>query len=159
MLMDLAKYYVKNQIFTFIAIIFTSLYYFSSKNLPEKVLAYPHFIIYLITVVVLWNLISTFIEWKKQYNPDNVQNVEPSESFLKKNQKEIVTFIITVAYVYLMQILGFGVSSLIFLAVLSFYLGIRNIKSVAIYAGSVFGIIYAIFVMWLKVQLPTGLFF
>ena len=69
-----------------------------------------------------------------------------------------VTLAIAIAYLFLMQYIGFYLSTVIFLFAMIKYLGLNNYLLNFIVSLSVGTIVYGIFKVFLKIPLPEGLF-
>jgi len=63
----------------------------------------------------------------------------------------------TVGYVLLIFELGYYVSSLLFLIIISLLVGVRNAKVLALTAMITFPLMYAFFELFLNAQMPRGL--
>jgi hypothetical protein len=61
-----------------------------------------------------------------------------------------------VAYVFLIFELGYYTSSLLFLIIVSFAVGVRNLKTIALTAVVTLPLMYAFFELFLKAQMPRG---
>jgi putative tricarboxylic transport membrane protein len=69
-----------------------------------------------------------------------------------------ITVLISVIYLFFMQVSGFLLATVIFLFVMMTYLGQKGIVKRIISTLSVSLIIYAIFYFFLKIPLPEGIF-
>jgi hypothetical protein len=135
-------------------------YYFSSARLNRvKALMYPRFVMVLFGIIVAWNIIGTIREARKEI-PEKKEIERPKilEGF-QKNQRAIVIFLSAVVYIFLGQVVGFWITTLVYVFLLSYYLGVRNMKYLIPQSLVVIGILYAIFRLWLKLALPKGLLF
>ncbi len=63
-----------------------------------------------------------------------------------------------IIYILLMTVVGFFVSSLLFMFVLSWILGYRKVISLSVGTVSLLSVIYFVFIRFLSVPVPTGLF-
>ena len=153
-------YYFKKLFFLILCIAFLLGYYFSSARLARvKALMYPRFIMVLFGIIVAWNIVGTIRETRKEIL-EKKEIERPKILYgLQKNQKAIVIFLSAVVYIFLGQVVGFWVTTLVYVFLLSYYLGVRNMKYLIPQSLVVIGILYAIFRLWLKLALPKGLLF
>lgn len=70
-----------------------------------------------------------------------------------------VTLVLIAAYAFLMDKIGFFVTSGVFMVVMMLFLGYRRILNMAITVIGMLGFIYILFVYQLNVALPSGLLF
>lgn len=145
-------------IFPLICVIFTVYFYYSSRLLPWESTIFPRIIMVLLSILLIWDISGTILEWRKAIKSAEKGAEEPP-LWQKGYFRGLVVFLGTLAYVIIMQYLGFGVSTLIFLASMAFYLGIRDIKYFSLFVVIVFIAIYGTFILWLKTPLPRGIFF
>lgn len=69
-----------------------------------------------------------------------------------------ITLTFSIAYLFLMQVLGFYLSTAIFLFVTMKFLGLKSYTVTLIVSVCVATIVYGIFRIFLKIPLPEGLF-
>lgn len=69
-----------------------------------------------------------------------------------------ITLGFAIAYLFLMQVVGFYLSTAIFLFVTMKFLGLKSYLVTLIVSVSVASIVYGIFRIFLKIPLPEGLF-
>jgi putative tricarboxylic transport membrane protein len=69
-----------------------------------------------------------------------------------------VTLFIAIGYLFLMQYLGFYISTAIFLFVTMKYLGVKSNLTSTIVSVTVASIVFGIFRLFLKIPLPEGIF-
>ncbi|KAB7886847.1 tripartite tricarboxylate transporter TctB family protein [Poseidonibacter ostreae] len=70
-----------------------------------------------------------------------------------------VTLVIAVSYLYLMQVIGFYISTVMFLFVTMRYLGQRNNLVTFFISLAIASVVYGIFSMFLKIPLPEGMLY
>lgn len=159
-ILDLGKYYLKNNFLTIITTIFLVIYFNASKGLGETSLLFPNLIMVLMVIVLLWDYISSFLKWRaaaKGLNNEADNNaINFKEIFCSKPS---ICFIITAIYVFLIYMMGFHISSVLYLIVLSYYLGIKKLTSNLIFVVLTYAGIYGVFIAWLGVSFPSGRFF
>jgi hypothetical protein len=86
---------------------------------------------------------------------DTVQNKKPVDE--EKNTKLVVVCaVILVVFLYLMQIVGFVLSSFFATAILAYILGERKKRTTVIYSFIIVLVIYASFAKLMYVPLPRG---
>ena len=158
--MNKFMYYFKKLFFLILCIAFLLGYYFSSARLNRvKALMYPRFIMVLFGIIVVWNIIGTVREARKEVaEKKEIERLKISDGF-KRSEKAIVIFLSALIYIFLGQIIGFWVMTLVYVFLLSYYLGVRKMKHLIPQSILVTGIIYAIFRLWLKLALPQGFLF
>jgi membrane-associated HD superfamily phosphohydrolase len=138
------------------AVIFLfSLYFFiRSTDLPEGANTFPY---YIFGILGVFGLLIAFFGWRKRAHK-NIEKAEDEINF-KTIKLPILSFLIIVLYASLVNVLGFFVSTSIFIVLfLLFY----KIKNVLVIAGTIVSInlfIYLLFVYQLNVRLPAGLLF
>lgn len=73
--------------------------------------------------------------------------------------KPIMLIVISILYVVAIIEIGYFVSSIAFLFITTYAVGIRNVKSVVLTGVILFPIMYGFFVYLLNAQLPQGILF
>lgn len=143
-------------IFPFICIGFMTYYYFNTRDLHYYSLAFPRILMILLVVTLAWDILGTVLEGRKA---STVQGKEKHQHWLKSNFRGIVVYLSTIIYVILLSILGYGLSTLLYITLMVYYLGIRKFKNISFYVFISFMFLYGVFVLLLKVRLPSGIFF
>ena len=158
--MDKVTYYFKKLGFLILCTAFLLGYYFSSARIGRvKALMYPRFIMLVFGIIIVWNVIGAVREAGKELSEkEEIEKPKVSDS-LKKSEKAIVIFLSALVYAFLGQIIGFWVMTLVYVFLLSYYLGVRNMKYLIPQSIVVIGILYGIFGLWLKLALPKGVLF
>lgn len=153
-------YYIKKLAFLFLCILFLLLYYFSSRNVPRaKALIYPNFLMAVLGIIIFWNIIGTIFEAKKQISEVAEKEKNQSSSSWEQYTTRIVIFVSAVMFIFIGQILGFWVTTLLYIFLLSYYLGIRKLKYLIPQSIIITAILYGIFELWLNLTLPEGFLF
>lgn len=150
------RFFMRGYLFTLLAAIFVGLYWNSAAGLPEEAIRYPLIITYITIFFILWNVYISIVEFRKIAHLD-VSDKHFNITF-KLDKPKLVVIGSTILYGICIPILGYVVSTFIFLAALAFYLGSRKPAVVVLYAAGLTGFFYVIFRMWLGVRLPTGMF-
>ena len=158
MVVKYLRFMVSNYLFAIIALVFTIMYWASARTLPAASGTWSNVLLMLLVPLFIWNFINSVIEFRKTVRSDKPES-EKWNCTLGLSKSKIVVVIVALVYVLMLPILGFVIATLIFLAGLAFFLGIR--KPIRIIAFSVVYtvVLYAIFVEWLSVALPKGIFF
>ena len=153
-------YYLKKLAFLFLCIIFLIIYYFSASNISRaKALIYPNFIMSILGVIIVWNIIGTILEARKELAEKEKKENIPKQNANHQKITKIVIFVSAVSFVFIGQILGFWITTLLYIFLLSYYLGIRNLKLLIPQTVVVTVILYGIFELWLNLGLPKGIMF
>lgn len=142
-----------DRIVSLLLILFCGFLYVIANGFPKEAESYPKILIILIISLVLILFTGTFS--KKITSQEN----EEEQLLFVDKMKPYITFGLSVIYVFLIDILGFFTSSLLFAVSLMFYLGVRNWK---IYVYSLFGMclfVYFLFEVQFNVQFPHGILF
>jgi len=118
---------------------------------------FPKIIIGVIVFLTLLLLIINIVKWianKKEYEKTSFKKI------IKENKKVILSFVIFGAYVFLLDKIGYFVSSILFLFILYLMLATtkRRIWLGLLGAIAITFIMFVIFEQGLSVYLPTGLF-
>ena len=127
-------------------------YFVLIKQLPPKAARYPYFVLGLMVFLTLLLAINTFI-----IKPKNIEEDKEEEDKFKGNLYGQFFFVIALSavYVILIDIIGFFVTTAIYLFVTMVILK-SNIKW-SIVVSIVFSIfLYLVFVSFLKVPVPRG---
>ena len=123
-------------------------YFFLIKQLPPKAARYPEFVLSLMLFLTILLAINTFI-----IKPKNVEEEDKFKGNLFKQFFFVIA--ISVVYVILIDIIGFFVSTAIYLFVTMVVLK-SNVKW-SIVVSILFPIfLYLVFVSFLKVPVPRG---
>lgn len=135
-----------NFMLDFFLIGLSAIFYFLTSKLPEKATVYPMFVITLLLVLTLIHLAMTFFN-KEDTEENPFKNIEV---------KQLLTvLIVSGAYVFLINILGYLTSTFAYIATLLILLKVKKVNSILISVGFSL-IIYVLFKMVLKVPLPRG---
>ncbi len=134
----------------------TSVYLsFLIKNLSFTTKAFPLFVILALGLVSFWGLVHTVY-----FSMPNMKKEEKTiQNTINKRPKLFYTLTGALIYVLLMPLVGFYVSSFIFLVVLIKLLGSE--KNILVFISTIvfLGCLYGVFSKFLHVPLPKGMFF
>jgi putative tricarboxylic transport membrane protein len=140
-----------NRIFSvFLLIIFIALY-FVTLSFPDKSAIYPRWLLIVGMVCVAALFISTFIG-----KNDEEKKVSITKDELKKL---LISIVLMIMYVILITVLGYAVSTFIYMLVQIWVLKPEKKVSYLIVALVSTAILYVGFGIFLKIWLPKGLFF
>ncbi len=156
MILKYFRFFLKNYFFTLIAITFTILYWNSASKLPAGALRYPTIITFLVVILAVWNLVLSVVEFRKVYRTEGDDESKYGNPF-NLTKDRVVVMISTVAYGILAPIVGFFLTTFIYLSGICYYLGVRRPLRVIVYALVVTAFLVLVFKVWLGVRTPNGL--
>jgi len=113
----------------------------------------PNFFPQLVSVLLLLASITLIVQALRGYSLKNFETIN-KHGFIRAS----ITLAIAIAYLFLMQLIGFYLSTAIFLFVTMKFLGLKSYLTTFIVSLCVATIIYGIFRIFLKIPLPEGLF-
>ena len=119
--------------------------------MPASAVLFPRIVTSLLIILSLSLTGVSLINMKKGKYPD----AQPLE--VKTLQNPVISFAMIVAYVALINVLGFYSATVLFLIVFMRYMNIRSIKTIALTEVVLVGFIYLLFSVALNVRLPQGL--
>lgn len=122
-------------------------------KLPPNAQVYPFAIIVLLFLLNSLYVVQMFIAAKKV---GVVKGLEEFKGFLPKQFFPI--FAMTVAYIVLMSIIGFYISSVIYMVAVLLFLKVKNWQ-IALATVVIMLLVYGAFTAFLGVRLPSGIFF
>jgi uncharacterized membrane protein (UPF0136 family) len=154
------RFFIKNYLFSLICAIFLVAYWISASKLDPRALRYPMIISVVAVFMLLWNWVNCVLEFRKTYNPADDEKVEKKkyDITLGLNRKKITVILSTIGYAVMAPVLGFFVTTFLYLSGVTFYLGERKPVRVIIFAVIYTAILYMIFRVWLQLRTPTGIF-
>lgn len=131
-----------------VLLIFTFIYIYLAQQLPQNIRLYPMVIAIIMIALTLIMLIQNFIT--KSANNDD-------ESIFEGFQAKQFFFILalSLAYIFVIKILGFYVSTFIYLITCLMGLRVKALHAVLTSVGFCI-VIYGVFTMFLRVPLPKG---
>lgn len=130
----------------YILLAIAGLFYFMISRLPEKATIYPLFVT---TLLLLLTLVHVFITYRSK-------STEESTAFKNIHWKQLL-FVLGVSglYIGLINIIGYVVSTVIYMLASLIFLKTDKLKSLYLSAGTA-GFIFLLFKIILKVPLPKG---
>jgi|GEM_PF-6370886 len=151
------RYLIKNYLFGLLALVFTITYVISINSLPKETITFPRVILIFLVPLFIWNFAESVMNFRK-----TLQSEEPEEKkldcSLHLTKARLFVMLVTLIYIFLMPTLGFVVTTPLYLAVLALFLGVRKPVRLIVFVVVFTAVVYVIFAMWLKVQIPQGLF-
>ncbi|CAK7030781.1 tripartite tricarboxylate transporter TctB family protein [Fusobacterium varium] len=135
-----------DKILTISLLILETFYFLLIKALPENAAKYPMFVCILLIILTIMLGVKSFTVQKKY-----------EEKLFANLQLKQFLFVIIVSgiYIFLIELLGFFVTTLIYLIVVM--IGLKaNVKLSAITSIGFCILIYLVFVVFLKVPVPSG---
>jgi len=158
MLVKYLRYLVKNYLFAVISLIFAIMYWLSARTLPEKSLTFSYPVLICLIPIFIWNFVKSVIDFRKTVADTETSEKEKWNCTLHITKPKVIVTLMTIAYVALMQLLGFLPCTVIYLAALAWYLGIRKPKNLILFVVGYTAVLWLIFDLWLNVRLPGGIF-
>ena len=113
----------------------------------------PNFFPQALAVMLFIASVSLIFQAVRGNEMKNIESIN-KQGFIRAT----ITLVITIGYLFLMQVLGFYISTAIFLFVTIRYLGQKNYWLNIIVSIAVASIVYAIFQFFLKIPLPELIF-
>jgi hypothetical protein len=122
---------------------------------------FPKAILIAITVLTLLLFLTSFIAPNVEKNEEKKQSVGLFNFLKKKRERSIHLFVFsasTVTYVFIIPLLGFYLSTFIFMMISFLYCGMKSKVALVLtpLLSTVF--LYLVFTQWLSVQVPEGMF-
>jgi type III secretory pathway component EscU len=160
--MRIGKYYIafKEQgsfLFPLIVILFCLAYLTHSMEIFSKLgMILVRIVVYTIAVFILLVLREEIqITTKKEEKPCSYK----ISSFLTLKAKKIWYFILVMGlYIFLIDKLGFILSTALFTSIMMYILGIKNKKTLIFTPVFLLIFLYLMFQKWLMIPFPTGIF-
>lgn len=155
MLVKYFRYLVRDQIFTLFSIVFIVLYWMQAASLPRTAIRYPFVVTCVAVVFIVWNLALSVVQFRRKLREEGEEGVAVNLFFGLTRLRWIVIGA-TLLYVLLIPVVGYVVTTTVYMAGLCLLLGIRKPVTVTLYTVILVGLLYAIFGLWLRVSLPAG---
>jgi len=163
----LKKYLVfmyEKHLFSILAAAFVIAYIVSISGMPAKSIIFPKLLLYGGVPILVWNLVAATVEFIKSQRKvrEEDRELDGEEKHAKTmglDRPKLIVLGATVLYVLAIPVLGFGFSTIVYLVFLTFYLGVRHIGKIVLYVAVYYAFVYAVFVYWMKLNLPKGILF
>ncbi len=157
--MNYLRYFLKKYLFVLIAIAFMACYWISAYSLPGRSIVFPRFITFITIPIIIWCIIQSITEYRALVRNTEMTDEEKFGKPLNLSPVKIVITGMTALYIALIPVIGYCVTTILYVGGLSYYLGNRKPVKLVAFTLAYFGITYAIFFMWLRIRLPGGLLF
>jgi len=142
-------------------LVFCGLAYWEAYPYPHASAYFPRIIILLLAIMscALWG--KSILEGRKEKAPGDRPPGAEGLSFWKKEvvRKVILMIAVSVIYLLIMSSVGFYLTTLVYLPVMIWLLGVRKIRVITLSTGLVLFFIYLVFSAFLRVPIPEGIFF
>ncbi|MBW1861269.1 MAG: hypothetical protein JRJ02_02705 [Deltaproteobacteria bacterium] len=149
-------------LFLLAIIAFSAVYYFQVSRLPlpgeKEVVNIILFLLLIFVLIQLWRLVFTFHSEESKIQNNNVPRSQLRLGQLLKD-KSLILLLTTVAYLPSIVVLGTYTASFIYMVILSYALGARNIKKTVVINFIVLAVFYLFFVTFLDIKFPKGISF
>ncbi|MDO4800127.1 MAG: tripartite tricarboxylate transporter TctB family protein [Bacillota bacterium] len=133
-------------ILSILLICFCGLFYYLTLQLPQAAMIYPLLVISILLVLTLIQLFVTYFNKKS----------EKSKAFEKLEWKQMgIVLLNSFIYIMLINVIGYVVSTLIYVLITLLFLKVSKKLSVMVSVGFV-AALYVLFQILLKVPLPKG---
>lgn len=153
------RFVVKRYLFVPMAFVFVLLYWSSASKLQAKSIVFPKAITALMIPLFIWAIIDSIRDYRALAANKEIPEEKKWDCSLRITKTKLCILGATILYLILLPIIGYCVMTMIYIAGLSYYLGNRNIIMLIVYTGSFFGVLYLVFVWWLKIRVPAGFLF
>jgi hypothetical protein len=150
------RFIVKKYLFSVIALVFVSVYWYSAGKLPERATVFPRIVTIIMIPLFVWNFILSIQQFRALCRSEMPEEKKWTCS-LRITKPKLVLTGMTVLYVILIPILGYCVTTLIYIPAMTRYLGVRKPVRLVLFAVILFSVLYSIFGLWLRIRLPSGL--
>lgn len=140
-----------DRIIGFVFLVFVIILYLINNTYPQDVKGYTQGLLILLGVSSLYLIFRTKSKnWEKRFNK-TIENV---------NLSRILTlFILLVIYIIGIYIIGYFPITVIFITTLLILLNMKNWKVILMTNIFLISIMYTLFILFLKLQPPVGIFF
>ena len=142
-----------NRIVAIFLIIIVIFLYVSSLSGTNEAMLLPRLLLILIMVLSILLLISGGEKVKQK----NSQNKKTPEKILLP--RLILTIVVTIIHILFLKILGFYLSTFVYLLFIFISTGFKQKWSAVSVTLGFIGLLYLIFSFWLKVPFPQNIFF
>ena len=142
----------KDRSFAVIMVLLSAAFLAQSLSYPAESSQFPRF---LMEVQLLFSLIFLFQQFRQPLEPKTVQNREVMASLVPAFK----VFLITSLYVLAIDYIGYFSATAAFLLGSMALFGNRRLGVMGLVTGCFLALIYGLFVLFMGVRLPQGLFF
>lgn len=156
MLAKYGRFVVKKYLFSVIALIFVCVYWASASKLPEKSIVFPRAVTFILIPLFIWNFSLSIKQFRKLLADGETPEEKKWNCTLRITKPKLTLMGMTIVYALCIPVIGYCVSTLVYIASMTYYLGERRPAKVALFTVILFAVLYAIFGVWLRVRLPAG---
>ncbi|OGP89028.1 MAG: hypothetical protein A2156_05120 [Deltaproteobacteria bacterium RBG_16_48_10] len=147
-------------VYPLVTLIFATAYYLEARHLSSAALLFAKSLIYLSWIFGLYCLLKEGlkIEKIKYAGQEKRVHLEEMPATIYKRNRSLWLAVSILCYLILFGYIGFIITSLLFMVITMFLLGVRKILLLTVVPLSVVGFVYFLFSWWLLVPLPQGIF-
>jgi len=144
-----------------ILLIFCGLAYWEAYSYPHESAYFPRIIILLLAAMSSVLLVKSILEGRREKVAGNRPRGVEGPSFWKNEvfRKVILMIAVSIIYLLIMSSVGFYLTTLVYLPVMTWLLGVRKIKVITLSTVFVLFFIYLVFSAFLRVPIPEGIAF
>ena len=148
-------YYVKRLSMDIVVAAFLIAFYISSSAISNRARAvmFPNFLMVFLAIVLIWDTVGNIIKAVKEYKSEEAKTIA---ALLAKHKKGIIIFLSAVVFVNISPIIGFYVTTFLYLVLLTFYLGGKKLIVTIPSMAALTVIMYLIFNEYIQMRLPAG---
>jgi hypothetical protein len=151
------KKQIHHDVYIGLSMIFLALVAFiKALSMPEDAAQFPKLMAVILIIFSIWIV---YVGIKKTRLIESGKVKKEDIITFEKTKMPLISFIIVVIYTMLINILGFFVSTTLFVAAFMYFYKIRDFKRIIITLLGLNAFIYFLFVIQLKVPLPKGIIF
>jgi hypothetical protein len=152
------RFFIKDYLTVGLSLIFVILYWKSAYSLPLVSIRYSIIISVIACLFIIGNIVDSVIQFKKVYAAEG-DDKEKYDITLGFNKKKLIVIAATTIYAICIPIVGYVVSTVIYLFLLCFYLlnWKKPIVSI-VYSVALTAFFYQVFHGALSIRLPDGFF-
>ena len=154
--MNYLRFVVKRYLFAVLALVFVAVYWASARTLPAESVVFPRFVTFVTIPLFLWVFVLSVREYRALAADQSLPEAEKWRCALGLTRTKLVITGATVLYIALLPVVGYCVTTVLYVGGLSFYLGNRKPLRLLLYTGVFFAVLYAVFGVWLRIRLPGG---
>ena len=105
----------------------------------------------------IWNFIVCFQKFRYQLKREDIPETAKWDFSMGITKSKLVITGMTVLYCAIMPRIGFIVTTVVYMAAMTVFLGERKPIKIGLYVIITVGLLYYIFAIWLRIRMPNGL--
>lgn len=157
------KNHIKLLIAAILSISFSALFFFNSFKIPKVAVKLPRILMSLIVVLSIGIVLEGYIKKNnklKSKNPKKQKNEKDEEVELGKiNYMQVIIFTAMIAiYIMTMKPIGYFIMTPIYFIANYLFLKATNVRNIVLISAGFTAFVYFVFVVFLKLPIPMGLF-